>query len=86
VIELDDQPLLDAAKVGDFREGASFAILRELAVSGVQQRDVGGAMSFARYSRADAGIHAATKKHHRFAQIVHRFPTVGRSFDRPIHQ
>ena len=61
VIEMDDQAAIggDGVEVGDFGEGAAFARVSALAVTGVEKGDAVLAVTRDGFGSADAGIHAA---------------------------
>jgi len=67
MIELHHKALTRAVEVRNLFEGPALASLRPLPVACVKQRDVSRAMPFARYRRADAGIHSPAQQHHRFS-------------------
>src|SRR5437899_10632768 len=69
MLELYNQPFALPVKIRNVLKRATFAFLGALAVAGVQQRDVGSAMAFARDRCADARVHAAAKKHHSLSLI-----------------
>jgi hypothetical protein len=62
MIQLNDQTVGHMIKIGDGFERLPFAVLRALAIAGVQQRDVIGAVRLYGNRRAYARIHSTAEQ------------------------
>src|SRR5882672_3838113 len=71
VIELYDEPLAHPVEIRNVFERAPLALLCALSVPGVKKRKMGLAVAFPRDRRADAAIHSAAQKDHRFSCVAH---------------
>ena len=72
VFEVRDKPIAHAVEIRNFVERAPFALLRALAITGVEQGDVRCTVAFARHCRAHAGVHSSAQEHYCFP-LLHAF-------------